>query len=79
MTERKMRKTKKAWSVEGFPVPNRVFTEFIMEIKPAPPQQGISKGYAAQLQKKKNLLCIFRGCAQWPCLLHGVLAAFLAV
>lgn len=69
---------KKAWCVEGFPVPNRVLTEFTMEIKPVPPQQGISKGYVAQLQEKK-LLCIFRGCARWLCLLHGVIAAFLAV
>lgn len=49
MAEWKMKKTKKAWSVKGFPVPNRVLTEFTMEVKPALPQQGITKGYAAQL------------------------------
>lgn len=58
MAEWKMKKTKKAWSVEGFPVPNRVLTEFTMEIKPALPQQGITKGYAAQLQEKKSALYI---------------------
>lgn len=58
MAEWKMKKTKKAWSVEGFPVPNRVLTEFTMEIKPALPQQGITKGYAAQLQEKKSAVYI---------------------
>lgn len=77
MAEWKMKKTKKAWSVEGFPVPNRVLTEFTMEVKPAPPQQGITKGYAAQLQEKKSAVYI-RGCARWPYLLHGVISAFRA-
>lgn len=58
MAEWKMKKTKKAWSVEGFPVPNSVLTEFTMEVKPAPPQQGITKGYAAQLQEKK-ICCVY--------------------
>lgn len=50
---------KKSWCVEGFPVPNRVLTEFTMEIKPVPPQQGISKGYAAQSQEKN--CCVYSG------------------
>lgn len=65
---------KKNWSVEGIPVPNRVLTEYSVDIKLNP----FSGGYANTLTRK-TMLCVVLECAWWPCLPHRVIAAFLAL